>query len=341
VFARCASIAGLCLLTFSLVFLAAPAAAQVTHLRIATNAPEGSPWADGLEALAQLITKNSKGVARMKMFPSGTLGNEQEIMAAVQKGRVDVYGGSAGATHAHLPELAVFELPFLFESYAEVDAVAAKVLPLVEAAVAKHGWRLILFSTVGFRHLGSPRPVRNLAEMRALKMRAQPSPMHERMWASLGVAANPMELPEVSRALDVGTVDSFDSSVVWMFATGWHNQIKHITLTNHIFQPGVGLIGPRGLERIPASVRPLAFEGSRAIGRESIRRVRELEKTLLEQLPKLGIQLESDPRELRDSMRKASLGLRAEWRRGASADGKRLLDAIESTLAKVRGGRGN
>ena len=317
----------------------APAGEPIV-LRFGTNAPEGSPWAEGSISVGRLIEKNTKGLVRLKIFPSGMLGDEQQMMQSLANGGVDGAAVSAAATFDYLPELAALELPYVFPDEVVTDRALERLYPAVQKAALTHGYQVVVYTSVGFRHLGTPRPIESLADLRKLRLRSQPSAQHARMWALLGVKHTPIGLPQVSPALDRREVDSFDAALVWMFGAGWHQHIKTLTLTGHIHQPGIGLLSPVAVAKIPENLRARLAEGSAAVARENVKRVHDIEHQLLRQLPEMGVEVRPPSPSLHDELERTLAPMRPEWRKSASPVGKKLLDAVLSEISRARVFRG-
>ncbi len=313
----------------------APAGEPVI-LRLGTNAPEGSPWADGSIAVARLVERNTKGLVRPKIFPSGVLGDEQQIMQSLAHGGVDGAAVSAAATFDFLPELAALELPYLFPDAPTTDRAMEKLYPVIQKTAAVHGYQVLVHTSIGFRHLGTQGPIESLADLRKVRMRSQPSVLHAHMWNLLGVKHTPIGLPQVSPALDRHEVDSFDAALVWMFGAGWHQQIKTLTLTGHIHQPGLIVLSPAAVAKVPEGLRAKLAEGSLLVGRENVRRVREIERQLLHQLPGMGVAVRPAGPALTTELQTALAPMRPRWRKATSPAGKRLYDAVEQEIARAR-----
>ncbi len=311
-------------------------AEPVVTLKMGTIAPPESPYVEGCLVGAKIAQKNSKGAVIVRVLPGGMLGDESQMVDSLRRGELDMFAGSGIAAHAIVPELAAFELPFLFRDEREVDAVMEKVWPLLGKTVAQRGYRLIARTTVGFRYIGSPGPLLTMADLRGVRMRAQPSPLHTRLWELAGVRATPIGQLAVAEALAAKTVTSFDSALTWIFAAGWHLHIKELTLSRHMYQPGFMLMGEQAWQRIPAGLREHLFDGHVGMSRTNVQRIRTVEKELLEALPGLGVRVSEMPPALRDELVKVTAPLEVEWRAKASPAGKRLLDAIKKELARLR-----
>ncbi len=315
----------------------ATAGDEPVTLRVGTIAPEGSPYYDACVSGARTITKTTKGAVRIKVFPAASMGDEAQIMASVQAGRLDGFAGSAVAAFEQVPELALFELPYLFSGSAEVDRSFSAVWPQLRKAMAARGYEALAYTEVGFRHLGTKKPIATLDDLRKARIRTMPAPAYARFWKLAGVPAVGMGTPDVVGRLEQGELDGFDSAITMMFAASLHLYIKHLTLTGHTFQPGIALLGPEARKRIPPSVLPHVFEGMAAEIKESIRRVREVELGLLASLPGVGVAVVPALPAVLEHLRTHAVTVRAEWRKAATPTGKRLFDTIAKLLAASRG----
>jgi TRAP-type C4-dicarboxylate transport system substrate-binding protein len=111
-------------------------------LKLATVAPEGTPWAEQLKAYRQQVEAATKGRVRVKAFLGGALGDENQTVGECRRGAIPLWGGSLGALASSVPELSVLELPYLFRTAGEADkvldgalAVVRERLPLVRQQV--------------------------------------------------------------------------------------------------------------------------------------------------------------------------------------------------------------
>lgn len=317
------------------LLLAGRAGAEPVTLRAGTIAPDGSPYAEGAKGLARAVAKTTRDGLRIRVFAGGLLGDEPDMVAALAAGRLDIFVGTSAALHRVIPELEALDLPFLFRDEAEVDQVMQRIFPVLAGVIQRRGYLLAALSSVGFKHLGTQKPVTTLAELRRVRLRSQPSPMQERLWTLAGIPHRPIGQTRVLDELAAGTVDGFDAAVTWMFAASWHTHIKHLTLSAHIYQAGMFVVGPAALARLSPAQRD-SLRAGEAMGWENVRDVRAVERSLLETLPGMGVAIHSMPPALRAELEGAALGLRAEWRKTATRDGKKLLQAIEAEVARLR-----
>ena len=160
------------------------------ELKIATVAPDRTPWADLLKSYKKTIEVASKGRIKVRVFLGGTMGDENETVRMTARGQLSGVGASTGAVASLVEELAAIEIPFQFASANEADYVLDKFLmvPMEEKFRAK-GLVLGFWSENGFRHFGASFPVHKPGDLKNKKMRSQESYVHIEMWKQLQAAA--------------------------------------------------------------------------------------------------------------------------------------------------------
>lgn len=313
-----------------------PAGASEVVLRLATIAPEGSPYAQVCEKGAELVRKNTHGAIRVRVFANGTLGTESEALRSAADGRIEVYAGAAATAHPYVPELEALELPYLFRGEREVELVLPRVWPAVRAAASARGWEALSYTAVGFRHLATRRPIATLAELRKVRIRSMSTPVYEQFWRRVGIPAVGAATPEVAPMFERGEIQGFDSPLTLLFASSWHDFVKQVMLTGHVFQPGVVLLSPRGAKMIPKAMRAGWVDGIERLGQENLHSSWAIERELAASLPKLGVAVVPMPTEIREAFEAEARLVREDWRKRATPAGRRVLDEIVRELARVR-----
>ncbi|MEI8259514.1 MAG: TRAP transporter substrate-binding protein DctP, partial [Deltaproteobacteria bacterium] len=154
----------------------APAPAART-LTLASLAPSGSTWMRALEAWNRELRRRSGGQLSFRLYPNGVQGDESEIVRKIRAGRLDAGAMSAvGLAQIHRPTLA-FQLPGLFDDYAQLDRSRAALRPELDAAFDHAGYTLLGWGDVGNDRPFATREVRTpaaFARTRAFVWRDDP-----------------------------------------------------------------------------------------------------------------------------------------------------------------------
>lgn len=330
-----------CLLAAVLLFAAGPSAhAEPVRLRVGTITPEGSPYFEAARVTLRRIAANSRRGVDFRLMGGGSFGDEQTLIEEVRKGVLEATAVTSTAAEAIVPELSVFSLPYLFRDGAEADQVIDRVFPQLAELFERRGYWLMAHTMVGFRHIGSARPIRSLEDLRGVVARSQPGPLHARMWELLRVPHRPLGQLEVMGQLESGAVTGFDGSIPWIFAAAWHTRIKHLTLTGHMYQPGFMFMGPKGLAAMPQGLKRAALmNGLLPLCRQANLASRKVEAELLRVLPGTGVTVTEPPVALVGELRATLLPVHEEWKRRASPEGAALLAAVERELERLRKSR--
>jgi tripartite ATP-independent transporter DctP family solute receptor len=253
-------------------------------LKIATVAPEGTPWAEQLNSYKQQVEAASKGRLRIKAFLGGALGDENQTISECRRGAIPLWGGSTGALASSVPEISVLELPYLFATPEDADKVLDQVLYQdLRKLMLDRGFVLLMWSENGYRSFGSKwAPVKLPADIKGHKMRSQESQVHLDMYRALGGLPQPIAVTEVLTALQTGVVDGFDQTPLYTFAASWQLGIKYFSVSEHIYQPGVVVASRKEFEKLPADLQKILAGDVTKLVREGRQGVRDMGPLLLQ-----------------------------------------------------------
>ncbi len=179
---------------------------------------------------------------------SGALGSENAILAATRTGAVDMAVISGGVVSSVVPELGVFDIPFLFRDAAHAKAVAqGPVGAAIAAKFADKGLTLLALGKQGFRHItNSKHPIRTPDDIKGLKIRVIPNEIYPMTFKALGAEVVPMDFPLVYGAMKDGRLDGEENPVPTIANSRFYEVQKYLTLTGHFFAP-IGFVANRAM----------------------------------------------------------------------------------------------
>jgi len=312
--------------------------AQYT-LKIATVAPEKTPWHVLLEEYKKAVESKSGGRIKVKLYLGGTKGDENETVLKCRRGEIQAVGASTGAIASQVPELNVIEIPFLFRTFKEADDVIDNVLtPQLEPIMRDYGFVLGFWSENGFRHFGTnDKFVKSPADLKGKKMRSQESAVHLQMWKDFGASPVPVPTTETLTALQNKTVDGFDQALLFMIAASWHSTIKFVTLSSHIYQPALIIFNKDWFDALPPDLQKILIDEGRAIQAKGRKAVRALNVKLVQVLKDKKVEVYQLSAAEREGFEKAAMPGREVFRKTMGKRAAKLLDDIEAYLKKSRG----
>ena len=115
-------------------------------IKIATLAPEGSSWIKTFQALNAEIMKKTGNRVQFKIYPGGVLGDEKDMLRTMQIGQIHGAALTSGGLSVLFKEIDVYQIPFLFQNYGEVDRVVANMDPFFRKGLQDNGYELLGWS---------------------------------------------------------------------------------------------------------------------------------------------------------------------------------------------------
>ena len=221
----------------SIVFTAGAGAQEAKHYRFAYDQPKttgygilGDIFSDKLKAL-------SKGTMLIDQYPGAQLGQEPQVLQLVKSGDVEFCISSSANAATLSPQAGVMSMHFLFRSETHlVKAIAdPEVSKAVKAMIAEtvQGARVIALSTLGLRNMYSKREIKNVGDMKGLKVRVQATPTEDTTFPAYGAQIVHMPFGSVYTSLQTGVVDVAENGVNVYLANKHYEVAPVLSMTEH------------------------------------------------------------------------------------------------------------
>jgi TRAP-type C4-dicarboxylate transport system substrate-binding protein len=216
--------------------------AQVT-LRYTTGAPQKTPWVMQLERFAKDVDEESKGAVKIDMFIAAQLGNEQDTVQQIARGRIDMGGFSNAAVALLAPELALLGMPFYFGSPAEQDcALDNHMLKPATELLAKKNIHFMGWTEVGTADVIGKKPFVSPKDVNGLKAASASNKISAATWTTLGANPNPIGITEIASAFQTGLVEVQATVVTFYLPSGLSKVAPVLTRVELSDAPGIILI---------------------------------------------------------------------------------------------------
>ncbi len=245
--------AGLVAATFSLAaFAQQPIVIKFSHV-VAHDTPKGLA-AEFFKKRAEELTK---GRVKVEVYANSTLYKDKEEMEALQLGAVQMLAPSlAKFGPLGVKEFEVFDLPYLFDNYAELHKVTQGPVgqQLLNKLDAKgiHG---LAFWDNGFKSFSANTPIRMPADLKGKKLRIQSSKVLEEEVRALGGLPQVMAFSEVYQALQTGVVDGTENPISNLYTQKMYEVQKYLTLTDHGYLGYAVIVNKKFWDGLPSDVR--------------------------------------------------------------------------------------
>jgi TRAP-type transport system periplasmic protein len=232
-----------------------------TVIKFATLAPEGSSWMQIFKAAADEVQQKTGNAVQFKIYPGGVMGDEKDMVRKLHIGQIHSAVLTSAGMSGISPDMDVLQIPFLFNTYPEVDYVVDKVEPALRKGLAEKGYVLLGWSEAGFVNLMSTVPVDTLEKVRKAKVWIwSDAPMAAAIFKEAGVPGVPLNIPDVLVGLQTGLVEVVYAPPSAAIALQWFTRIKYVSDTPLLFLQGGIVLKKETFDGIPAVHQPVVLE---------------------------------------------------------------------------------
>jgi len=292
----------------------------------AGSLPQASPQGAGVDAMVDHINEAGVGLEAVGFFDTA-LGDASTMVQGMQEGTIDV-GVSGNAYYSSLvPEIQVFELPFLFDDVEAARSVTAEG-PVRDAMFAYFDDTDVVGLSIwegGMRQLSNDvRPVSSPDDLAGVKLRTLPSPIQQEAWSAMGALPQAIDAAELYTALQQGTVDGQENPLAEIVFRDMYEVQDYVSLTSHVYTPHTMGVSRQTWDSLTDEQKDVLQEAAE-VGREAnLAANDEAEASAMQTLLDEGVEVEEDVD--RDAF--AELGT-SVWPLFTDQYGTELVDQIE------------
>ena len=196
---------------------------------------------------------------------NSSLGLEKQYFEYMSQGKAVDYGIVSPAHMSTFAKAAPFiDAPFVFKGIEHMNKVVdANILaPIADEVAAKAEVMLIGYSGGGIRNIFANKPLKNLADLKGLKVRVQGAPIWSKTFAAVGMSPTVIAYNEIYNAIQNGVISAGENEAAGVEAMKFYEVAPHLNLTQHA-----------------VAIRPICF---------SVKTLKTLPKELQEAIMKAG-----------------------------------------------------
>ena len=225
----------------ALLALSSLIGAQAKTFRAADIQAEDYPTVQAIRFMNDRLIERTNGRHRIAIFPARQLGEEEATMEQTRAGAIDIDRISIGPLVGFIPQLRVLSLPFLFRSKEHFHKVLdSGIGEQILASFDSQGFVGLTYYDSGARSLYNRlRPVRTLADLKAMKIRIQQSEIAADLVRALGAEPVVLAYGQVLTGLSTGLIDGAENNWPSYVTTEHYRVAPNYTLTEHTMLPEV------------------------------------------------------------------------------------------------------
>jgi len=242
------------LLVIVFLTMAMPQLSQAQQIgKVAVIYKEGQPTVVMWRRIADQIEKETQGRVQFKIYPNGQLGGEKEVAEGMRLGSIQAADSTLATLTAWVPEGALFDLPFVFRDRMHIERVmSGEIGEDYKRKYEAQDFHVLGYIVYGSRDLVSRKAVIRPEDIKGQKMRVLQSPLHIKVWQTLGAEPMPIPITEAYSALDTGVVDLMDMTTDGYEALKLYEVAPYLIETNHIWSIGAIIVAKKFWDSLTA-----------------------------------------------------------------------------------------
>ncbi len=219
------------------VSVAALSAGAVSAAEIKFSYPvaQDSTMGQTVTKFAELVEEKTGGAVTVRQFPQAQIGNEIQSISSAQGGIVEMAVTTTAGLAAMVPEFNVFQLPFMFGSYEQLDKVSrSPVSQKILDKMEPNNLVGLCFWDYGFRNItNNKRPVTSLDDVQGLRIRTIQNKVYIDALSAMGMNPTPLPFPETFTALETRAIDGNEIANDVTRSTSFYEVQDYLTETQH------------------------------------------------------------------------------------------------------------
>ncbi|MGE0718179.1 MAG: TRAP transporter substrate-binding protein, partial [Alphaproteobacteria bacterium] len=283
-------------------------------------------------AAQQFIDKLSEltgGKIKIAHHHSGALGGEREVSQQIQLGAVDFGPITTAPLSTLVPELSVFQLPYIFRDYDHVFKAldgSDTIVKYYDGVFDKKGFKLVGFIAAGYRGIYGHAPINSIADVKGKKVRVQEDRILVATFKALGMISTPIAFPEVATALQTKVIDFAEGGINTYYHNKFYDIVKYVADVRHTHQAVALVMSKASWAKLDADSQKAvgaAWEHARAFNRKFIL---DEDKTIQDQVRAKGVTITKPDA---TPFREATKGVYDDfYATAAGKDARKIVDYI-------------
>jgi len=247
--------------------------AKTTTLKIGhVLAPKSNQNQALVQVFKPYVDKESGGSLKVEVFPNEQLGHGPEMVEGVKLGTQEMFLGSQTWFAAHLEEIGVATIPFLFDDRSHFQRWMSEVLgnELMPELIKKANQRIINLSPPWergpFRVICAKKPIFRPQDIEGLKLRLWPAKMIQKSWAGMGAQVHTIDFAEAYLALKQGVVEAITTPFDLIFPQKFNEVAPYITELQQFPQLELISINENLWQKLSDKERKILVDGAEKAG---------------------------------------------------------------------------
>jgi TRAP-type C4-dicarboxylate transport system substrate-binding protein len=305
-------------LLLALMLAASTLAGDNISIKLATLAPDGSPWHKVLEEMGGEWRERTGGRVTLRLYPGGVAGDDPDMVRKIRIGQLHASSLTVAGLADIDPAFMVFNVPLFFDSDEEFRHVLEGLAEELSARLESKGFKMLHWGHGGWVHLFSKQPVRSVEDLKKVKMFSWAGDDRLfQVWKGAGFRPVALAATDILTGLQTGLIDGLPTTPLAALSLQW---FRH---TDYMLEPGIAplvgatVISLKAWNRISEADRAILLDSARRMEERLMVEIPRKDIEAIGEMQKRGLELISvDSEELLSEWRAIAESLAGEMKSG-------------------------
>jgi TRAP-type C4-dicarboxylate transport system substrate-binding protein len=266
--------------------------ASAFTMKIASAAPESSPWGRALNRIAAQWREISDGQVQLQIFHNGIAGEQNDIIRKMRIGQIQGALFTSDALALLSDEIFALSAPVLIRSDEELDYVFERLRPDIEESIEGTQFEVIGWSKAGWVNFFANEPVRRPADLKDLALAvADDQPETARAFRRMGYEVVPVRQNALLTSLNSGMIDAFYASPIAAAGFQWFARAQNMLDLDVAPFLGSFIVTQRSWRRVPDGIKEELIAAVEREARELGDAVERLEDEAIDTMSEYGLNI--------------------------------------------------
>ena len=239
------------------VVLALAGSASAQSVKLATVVPQGSVWDKGLKQMGEEWKDATGGRVTVTVYPGGSQGDESTVLRKMRLDALQAAAFTAVGLGGIDPAFNVFDLPFFFDSYDELNYVTDKLTPVIRKRIEAKGFILLNWGHGGWTQIFTKKPVQSVDDLKHVKLWTSAGNDRMVQWFKAnGFEPRAMAMTDILTGLTTGMLEGLPTTPLAAMLFQWDRQTPYMLELGLGPVIGATVITAKAWNAVPAADRP-------------------------------------------------------------------------------------
>ncbi|QQO08560.1 TRAP transporter substrate-binding protein DctP [Breznakiella homolactica] len=259
-------------------------------LKIASIAPENTPYGEFLNRMAREWRDATNGEVEVRIYHNGVAGNEDDVLRKLKLNQLQGGVFTSLGLNAITPEVMALSCPFFIRDNDEMNLVMSNLRGDFEEKIGDKGFVPVAWTNAGWVKLFSKTPVFVPSDLKSQKLGTSASePELTQAFKTLGYNMIPINMNELLMALNSGMVDAIYQSPMMVAGLQIFTIAKNMASINIAPVVGSVVLNRNAWRSIPDKYKPRLMEINRQLERDFGSSIAKLEDDAVATMKSYGL----------------------------------------------------